>query len=377
MATISKRPGQPKPYLARYRGPDRREVSKAFARKVDAQRWLDTQAVDVLRGEWVDPRSGSISFEEWASHVLDSRRSVKESTRVRDESVVRNLVLPHFGKLSLAKLTPEHFDRWITDLTADGLAPATIGKAYQLASMILDQAVRRRRLNRSPAQLRSVELPKAARKEMRTLQPAQVEALTAAVAPRFRVLILTAAYTGARWGELVALDRFALDVNGRALTVSRSLSDVRGELSFTTPKTDASRRRISLPSFLVAELVEHVGRYSAGDGLLFTSTEGLALRRTNWRRRHWVPVVRSTVGEPMRFHDLRHTHAAMLIAQGAHPKVIQSRLGHAKIATTLDTYGHLWDGLDEAAADTLDDLISGLRTTGSGAPNLASVNPKR
>ncbi len=367
MATISKRPGQPKPYLARYRGPDRREVSKAFTRKIDAQRWIDTQAVDVLRGEGVDPRSGSITFEEWAGHVMDSRRSVKDSTRARDDSYLKTLIIPYLGRLPLAKITPEHFDRWITELVAQGKAPATVRKAYQIASMILDQAVRRRRLSSSPAQLRSVELPKSEPKEMRTLQPDQVTALANAVRPRFRALVLTAAYTGVRWGEAVALDRFAFDVPGKALTVSRSLSEVSGKLSFTTPKTDASRRRISLPSFLVGEITQHLADYSPGDGLLFTSSEGLPLRRTNWRRREWLPAVRGTVGEPMRFHDLRHTHAAMLIAQGVHSKVIQSRLGHAKITTTLDTYGHLWDGLDEAAADSLEQLAIGQTAAPAGA----------
>lgn len=163
------------------------------------------------------------------------------------------------------------------------------------------------------------------------------------------------------------------DVPGKALTISRSLSEVSGNLSLTTPKTDAPRRRISLPSFLVAEITQHLAEYSPGDGLLFTSSEGLPLRRTNWRRREWLPAVRSTVGEPMRIQNLRHTHAAMLIAQGAHPKVIQSRLEHAKIATTLDTYGHLWDGLDEAAADTLDVLVASSQTSVGRLGNLAPL----
>jgi integrase len=78
------------------------------------------------------------------------------------------------------------------------------------------------------------------------------------------------------------------------------------------------------------------------------------LHRTTFRERFWLPAVRAAVGEPFRFHDLRHTHVALLIGQGEHPKVIQQRLGHASIRTTLDTYGHLFEGLDEAAAERLD-----------------------
>jgi integrase len=80
---------------------------------------------------------------------------------------------------------------------------------------------------------------------------------------------------------------------------------------------------------------------------------GGPVRRSNFRRRVWLPAVQASVGEPMRFHDLRYTHVAMLIAQGEHPKTIQARLGHRSISTTLDTYGHLFEGLDEAAADRL------------------------
>lgn len=374
MASIEKRPNRPNPWLARYVGPDRKRISQSFKLKVEAERWLLSQQTNLLRGEWVDPRAGQVTFAEWAEHVSGTRRGIAASTRARDESYLRSLILPTFGRLPLSAIKPELFDSWISGLVDAGKAPATISKAYQLASAILDQAVRRQKLAASPARLRTVELPKVAASEMRTLQPGQVEALAAAVPARFRALVLTAAYAGLRWGEAVALDRFAFSVPGRSVTVSRSLSEVSGHLSFTSPKTDSSKRRVSLPAGLVAELVEHIDQYAPEDGgLIFTSTHGLPIRRTNWRARVWLPAVAATVGQPMRFHDLRHSHAAMLIAQGAHPKVIQGRLGHSKISTTLDTYGHLWDGLDEAAADTLDALIMAPRSAVTGPGNLAQV----
>jgi len=119
-------------------------------------------------------------------------------------------------------------------------------------------------------------------------------------------------------------------------------------------KSDAGRRTVSLPSFVVDELARHIAEFSDTTGLVFTSPSGGPIRRNNFRRRIWLPAVHSSVGEPCTFHDLRHTHAALLIAQGEHPKVIQERLGHASIKTTLDAYGHLFDGLDEAAAERLD-----------------------
>ena len=92
--------------------------------------------------------------------------------------------------------------------------------------------------------------------------------------------------------------------------------------------------------------------------------------RTTIRTRNWLPATRASVGLPLRFHDLRHTHAAILIAQGEHPKVIQLRLGHSSIQVTLDTYGHLFEGLDEAAADRLDAAF--MRTPANLSLNLGS-----
>jgi integrase len=129
---------------------------------------------------------------------------------------------------------------------------------------------------------------------------------------------------------------------------------VRGEFALKSPKSNASRRSVSVPSFVVDELAQHIAQHADGSGLVFSAPSGGPIRRTNFRRRVWLPAVRASVGEPCTFHDPRHTHAAPLIAQGEHPKVIQERLGHASIKTTLDTYGHLFDGLDEAAAERLD-----------------------
>ena len=90
---------------------------------------------------------------------------------------------------------------------------------------------------------------------------------------------------------------------------------------------------------------------------MFTAPLGGPLRRRSFRQRFWLPAVAASVGDPCRFHDLRHTHAALLIAVNTHPKLVQSRLGHSSIKTTLDVYGHLYEPLDEVAADRLEELV--------------------
>ena len=192
---------------------------------------------------------------------------------------------------------------------------------------------------------------------MRFLDGDEVVALIEAINPRYAPLVATAAYTGARFGELAALKASRLDLLRGTLTVAQQLSDVNGHLLIRPPKTQASRRQIALPRMLYDMLAEHFTKYPPVDRYVFTSPEGALLRRHNFRKRFFLVAVRASVGEPLRFHDLRHTHVAMLIAQGEHPKVIQTRLGHSSIKVTLDRYGHLFEGLDEAAASRLDETL--------------------
>jgi integrase len=115
---------------------------------------------------------------------------------------------------------------------------------------------------------------------------------------------------------------------------------------------------VSLPQGICDLLAAHLAVFPSND-LVFTSTQGHPIRWSNFRRRYWKPALASAdLANDVRFHDLRHSHASILIEQGPHPKVISSRLGHSKIGVTMDTYGHLFDGLDEGAADVLDAVFS-------------------
>lgn len=130
-------------------------------------------------------------------------------------------------------------------------------------------------------------------------------------------------------GKLAGLRRHRLNLLRASLEVTEMLVEVRGQLSFGQPKAAASRRTLSLPAFLVDALQRHVGRFASHGDLVFAGRDGGALRRTNFRRRVWLPAVEAAGLERLRFHDLRHTAAALMVAQGAHPKLIQSRLAIA------------------------------------------------
>lgn len=345
-------------YQARYRTPDGRTRSRSWDRRVDAKRWLRQELARIDLGEWVDPTAGTVTFGDWTARWTESRLHLRDSTRERDNTYLRSLVLPYFGSRQLRGVTPADVQSWIAKLSRDGYAPATVQLAYGLLSMSFAAAAEAGLLARSPC--RGVKLPKRTRREMRFLGIDELHELAAAIDPRFRVLVLTAGLTGARFGELAALRVGDLNLLRRRLTITRSLTEVRGELTETEPKTAASRRTIALPASLVDDLARHlaVASHDSTDRV-FTSPEGGPLRRRGFRQRFWIPAVKTSVGEPCRFHDMRHTHAALLIAVNTHPKLLQSRLGHSSIKTTLDIYGHLYEPLDEVAADRLEELVLG------------------
>ena len=339
-------------WQARWRDPAGSERAKNFDRKIDAERYLVGLESDKLRGRYADPRLGRTKLRDWVAEWQPTRTNLGPATRLRDNASIRNHVIPELGDLAIGQIQPVHISQWVAALDAKGLAPATTRKAYQLLSAALTAAVDNGLIAVSPC--RNVRLPKLQVPDMRILEPDDLHLLSESIHERYRAMVLVAGYTGLRFGEICALRREHFNALRKSLRVEESLSEIRGEFYFKSPKSEASRRTVSAPTFLVEELAEHLGAFPDPSGLIFTAPGGGPIRRTNFRHRIWMPAIGASIGEPCTFHDLRHSHAALLIAQGEHPKVIQERLGHASIKTTLDTYGHLFDGLDEAAADRLD-----------------------
>ena len=204
---------------------------------------------------------------------------------------------------------------------------------------------------------------------MHYLTAAQVGDLASAIAGRYRALILTAAYAGLRAGELDALRVEDLELGelGGTITVTKSHSEVRGQLRVGTTKT-GRRRVVTIPRFLSRMLADHVERYS--DKFVFTAGEGGPIRHRSFARRHFDPAVAKAreiakahgrehemIPEGLRCHDLRHTCAAILIANGRHMEEVKAHLGHGSIRTTSDTYGHLFKDAQAAIADALEETF--------------------
>jgi len=340
-------------YKARYRAPDGRERSKTFPRKGDAERWLAEIEVEKSRGMWIDPALSRQRFGDYATSWLAGQVHLAPTTRLKVRGHLRNHLIPEFGTMRLSAIQPRDVRSWIAEASRQGVAPNTIRAIASTLGRIVKTAVRDGLIGRSPCD--GVEMPRAGvAPEMRFLTAAEVVRLAEAIDRRYRAAIYLAAYSGLRWGELAALRPERLDLDRGFVEVRESLADVSGQL-LTQPPKSGRARSVSMPGFVCDVLKAHAAEF-ADARHVFTSPSGGPLRRSNWYRRQFKPAVSAAGLDPrFRFHDLRHTCAALAIAQGAHPKAVQERLGHSTVRLTLDCYGHLLPGLDERLCDDLEE----------------------
>jgi integrase len=353
MAHIEKRTrGGRVSYRARYRAPDGTERNKTFRRKVDAEKFLATVESAKLRGAWTDPAAGRTTFAAWLEEWWGSAADLRPSTVSRDEAYFSSYILPRLGAVPLAAIRQPDVQAWVAELSGRGFKPATVVKAYQLLGRTMTAAVNADMLPRSPC--RAVRLPRVEREKMRFLNPAEVATLADAIGSRYRALVLLGAYGGLRIGEVAGLRRRRVDLLRGTVDVAEIVVEVRGELYMGPPKTRAGRRIVTLPRSVVEELAEHLGPVGEADAWVFTADKGGGLRPSNFRVKVWRPAVRTAGLAPLRPHDLRHTAVALWIAAGANPKEVSVRAGHTSVAFTLDRYGHLFEGHDDALRDRLD-----------------------
>ena len=352
MASIEKTPNGR--WRARYRDPADRSRSRTFATKTEAQRFLNAAGADMQRGTWVDPKHGQMRLEDWATTFLRTAHDLDRTTRATYSRDLERFVLPRFGSVPMGRIRKIDIREWINDELAAGIAPSSVHRHFRTLRRVLNVAVEHDLLAASPCA--GVKGPKVEATEMRFLDAFEVQLLAESIGRPFRILVYTAAYTGMRWGELIGLRRARVDLDGPAVSVVEQLAHVDGGWHRKAPKTAAGRRRITLPAFLADLLAEQLDERSAPgpDGLVFPNRAGNPIHHSSFNSSQWAPTRTKAGLDGVRFHDLRHTAVAMAIAQGAHPKTIQVRMGHASVQVTLDRYGHLFPELDREVAAGLD-----------------------
>jgi integrase len=356
VASIEKRTRAGKvSYSVRYRDPAGHSRRKVFTRKVDAARWLAENEAARNRGAWVDPAAGRDRLGEWAERWYATTAVLRPTTRRDYRVLLDNQVLPAFAAARLADLDALAVREWLAGLVGGGLSAKRARKAHQVLAQVLDAAVDGSKLARNVAV--GVKLPKVQRREMHFLDAVQVEAIADAIDPRYSTLVRVAAYTGLRPCELVALRVGRLDLLRGTVRVAEAAPEVAGRLEWGGVKTHEART-VRLPRFLCDELGAYLAdRPHDPEDLVFTAPLGGPLRESKFVPGYFKPAVRA-VGLPatVRFYDLRHTAASLLIREGASVKAVQKQLGHATASITLDTYGHLFPDELDALAGRLEDL---------------------
>nr|MBM4732925.1 tyrosine-type recombinase/integrase [Prescottella equi] len=416
-------------YQARWYDDAGNGKSKAFGTKTEAKKFLDNIKSDRNRGDYIDPNDARRRFREVAELWFESR-NLRPKTAQSYRTILEQRIYPTFGGRAVGSITTMDLVTWITQLSTEGkrighnnkpganpessraqcdarhreragktstgkpLAPGTVHNAVRVMRQVLDAAVRARYLRGNPAHgLTRADLPKAQRDATATLylSAAQVERLAVATEEvsgdaALALLVRFAAQTGMRAGECCGLRWENVDLLRGRVTVAESISTVKsGDWCVVAPK-NGKTRVVPMPPALHDALagLAHDRTAAGAFGPEMYVWPGSVMESAlygsapmSWGRdfylKWWKQAV-AVAGLPakLRFHDLRHTCAALLIAANVPAKAIQAHLGHSSFKITMDTYGHLYEDATDHVADAL-----GAAFAAPATPELADVRAIR
>jgi integrase len=358
-------------------GRRRRRTLYARTRSEVAEKLAKVQG-EALTGMLSEPGRLTVGafLDRWLADTVKSTRRV--TTFYTYRSFVRTHLKPRIGGLALSRLRPVHVQALVAAMERDGIQPRLRQAVFVTLRAALGDAVRFKLLGSNPAA--AIERPRAAQPAIVPLSVEQVDRLLASAremdverdawrsrrkAPArsrlsIEALVALALGSGARQGELFGLRWGDFDAELGTLSIARTIVNVNGRPEVGEGKTAASRRALDLPAFAVLALLKHRGHQPVTphpSAWIFADWNGRPLRRQNFTKRTWTPLVARAELPRLRFHDLRHSCASFLLQRGVHPRVAQQMLGHADVATTLSTYSHVARGLGKAAAAELDQLL--------------------
>jgi integrase len=348
-------------WQASYLDPDgaRHLAPTTFLAKPDADRWLTLRQAEIVRGAWLPPAepapkpAAPQTLGTYSATWL-AGRDLSDSTRRLYRATLGKQILPAFGAAPLAEITPARVREWHTRL-ARQTGPRQRAAAYALLRTILNTAVADDLIAANPCRVRGAGSSKRAR-QIRPATLAELEAIAGAMPPRYRLMVLLAAWCAMRFGELAELRRADIDLEARNVRVRRGV--IRGDDGRVVkdPKSEAGKRDVAIPPHLMPlvadHLIEHVGR--GADALLFPAAGGGHMSPSSLYAVYHP--AREAAGRPdLRFHDLRHTGAVLAAATGATLAELMRRLGHSTPSAAM-LYQHAADDRDAAIAAALSEF---------------------
>jgi integrase len=352
--------------------------------------------------------SAKLTVEAWLLGWIESvKGTVKPRTAARYRQLLVTHAIPVLGKIALTRLSPERLERLYRAKIEEGLSARTVHHLHVVIGTALQKAVKQRKVAQNVARL--ADPPRIGKFKPRPLTVDECKALLAAAAgDRFEALYYLAIYTGARLGELLALSWDHVDLDQGTIHITGTLQRHPGEgYAIEDTKTERSARTIRLAPAALKALQHHrvrqaaerlkLGRAWAHPELVFATEIGTPVEAPNLRRRSYWPILerigltktiettevrhrggkdvkvkRTTLQPLVRFHDLRHSTAMMLLKDGEPLSTVSALLGHARTSTTSDIYGHVLEELTGSAAGRMQDLLGGDKPKRGGRTKLVS-----
>jgi integrase len=332
--------GKGKRWRARYVDAEGREHAKGFARKTDAQAWLDKQTSAIVTGTHVAPRDAALTVAQWCDQWLKGYEVNRPNT-VRNARFHIAVINEAFGDRTLTSIRPSEVKSWVARLQSDEMSASYVYAIHSRLRQVLGDAVHDGLLGRNPCSRRTS--PPMGKAKCYVATTEQVWALHDAMPEHLQAAILLGAFAGLRISEACGLRVDDVDF-------VRGVVHPRMQYGGAPLKTEGSAAPIPVPRELTLLLSAAVARHPS-DWMVPRSITGGDRPCSPNTVEEGVRAARARVsGLPDRFcfHDLRHYLASLLIASGADIKTVQARMRHATAATTLDVYGHLWPDADES-----------------------------
>jgi integrase len=297
---------------------------------------------------------GKLTLADFGARWIKERQ-LGVRTREEHERTFRLHIVPFLGRMGLGEIGTDTVRSWRVTLAEEGRSEIRVAKAYKLLRAIMNTAVDDERIKRNPCRIKGADQEHSPERPIASVP--QVYALADQMPERFRALVLAAAFTGLRWGELIALRRCDVDLRQRTVRVPRRLAQLgSGQMVVGPTKSAAGFRTVALPELILDDLSDHLRKFagSGDDALLFLGAKGAMLKRGNWRSSvHWPESIKAAgLPEGFTFHDLRHTGNHLAASAGATTKELMHRMGHGSMRAAL-IYQHATSERDQEIAKAL------------------------
>lgn len=341
---------------------------RGFKTKKEAKKALLELEHSLITGSYIKPNNilyGDYLLNQW---LEDKQTKVKKQTLTTYRWIVEKHIVPSLGNFELNQITPRLIQNLYTRLTKERiLSDENVQKVHTLINDSLKKAERWELISRNPAS--RVDRPRADKKEIKVWNVQEVQTFLkfAENYNRYYIAFLLALTTGMRQGEILGLRWKDIDFAQGCLRITQTLS-VDGKELLPYTKTKAGTRTVDLPEETLEKLLIHKNvveqeKLELGDqyvnfDLVVCTSSGTTTNKSNIRRT-FKAIIKKADLPKIRFHDMRHTHATLLLLQGVNPKIVSERLGHADVRITLDTYSHLLPSMQKETARNFGKMLFG------------------